>query len=100
QDRAAVPPLENLVGNAKAPASRLLALHVLHGLSALDPKTLASALRDANADVRAGAVRLCALTETNADLVAALADDTSARVRAEVGWAFVTLAPAKKTDAL
>ncbi len=97
QDKSAIPALialaEKLAENAEAPESRLVVLQVLRGLAALDDATLAIFLRDKDADVRAGTVRLCA----KADLIAPLADDPSPRVRNEVAWTLIALAP---TDAL
>ena len=96
QDKSAVPALITLAEKADAPASRLIALQVLRGLGALDDATLARSLRDADADVRAGAVRLCA----KADLIAPLADDPSPRVRNEVAWTLIALAPPDKVAPL
>jgi putative membrane-bound dehydrogenase-like protein len=100
QDKAAAAPLGTIARSSKEAYSRLLALHVLRGLDALDAKLVAEALRDPSSDVRSAAVRLCAITNTSAEDVAALTGDESARMRAEVGWALVTLAPARKADAL
>lgn len=100
QEKAAVPGLLALAGKAANPATRILALHVLRGLDALDAITLQQALKDADSDVRANAVGLCALVEANADLVASLAADPSPRVRVEVAWALVTLIPTGKPDAV
>jgi putative membrane-bound dehydrogenase-like protein len=92
QDKSAVPALVALAEKADTPASRLLALQVLRGLDALDDATLARSLRDLDADVRAGAVRLC----TNADLVTPLADDPAPRVRNQAAWTLLALAPQEK----
>ena len=89
QDKAAVLALAALAERAEAPAPRLLALQVLRGLGALDEATLAVSLRDTDADVRTGAARLC----TNADMLAPLADDPAPRVRHEVAWTQIALAP-------
>ena len=89
QEKSVVPALITLAEKADAPASRLLALHVLRGRDALGDATLARALRDTDADVRAGAVRLC----TKADLIKPFADDPSPRVRNEVAWTLIALAP-------
>lgn len=94
QDKTAVPALAALAEKSVAPFTRLLALQVLRGLDALDDATTARALHDADADVRANAVRLSA--NVNVELAA----DPSSRVRAEVAWALVTLAPANKTEML
>jgi putative heme-binding domain-containing protein len=100
QDKGSVPGLLTLVEKGASPASRLLALQVLRGLDSLDAAAVGKALQDPDADVRAGAVRLCVLTETNADLVASLASDPSSRVRAEVAWALVLQPSGKKHEAL
>jgi putative membrane-bound dehydrogenase-like protein len=100
QDPAAEFAVANLVEKSKVASSRLLALHVLRGLNGHDAAILERGLRDTDADVRAGAVRLGALTDAFPGLILTLADDSSARVRAEVGWAFVTLPAAEKVDAL
>ena len=96
QDKSAVPALvklaEKLAEKAEAPESRLVILSVLRGLDALDETTLARSLHDADADVRAAAVRLC----TKADLITPLADDPSPRVRFEVAWTLIALAPSDK----
>ena len=86
QEQAVAPGLAALAIEGDAPASRLLALHVLRGLGALEDSTLARSMRDSDADVRAGAVRLCA----NPGL---FADDPSPRVRHEAAWAQLALAP-------
>ncbi|MEO7317438.1 MAG: PVC-type heme-binding CxxCH protein, partial [Chthoniobacteraceae bacterium] len=92
QEKPIIPALIALAEKAVAPASRLLALHVLRGLGALDDATLARSLRDQDADVRGGAVRLCA----SAEIIAPLADDPAPRVRHEVAWTLVALAPSQK----
>ena len=92
QDKSVVPALITRAEKADASASRLVALQVLRGLDALDDATLTRSLRDADADVRAGAVRLCA----KADLIEPLADDPSPRVRNEVAWMLIALAPSEK----
>jgi putative membrane-bound dehydrogenase-like protein len=94
----AVAPLAEIVGNSAAPASRLLALHVLGGLDALDAATLGHALRDADSDVRAGAVRLCGIKAQHAELVSAMASDPARRVRFEVACALLTLAPDRRAE--
>ncbi|HET6407497.1 MAG TPA: PVC-type heme-binding CxxCH protein, partial [Chthoniobacteraceae bacterium] len=71
------------------PAARLLSLHVLRGLNALDSELLASALKDPDSDVRAAAVRLCGIMNVNEQQCVALAQDPSSRVRAEFAWGLV-----------
>ncbi|MGV3531564.1 MAG: DUF7133 domain-containing protein, partial [Chthoniobacteraceae bacterium] len=96
QDPKAVAALASLAADSPAPATRILALHVLRGMDALDPAVVQQALGDPEADVRANAIRLATIANVEPDRVAALSDDQSPRVRAEVGWALVTLpAPAK-----
>jgi putative membrane-bound dehydrogenase-like protein len=89
KDPAVAEFVKPLVTGSKIPASRLLALHVLRGLDALDATMLANAIKDVDPDVRAGAVRLCAIMGVNGGEFAALAKDPSARVRSEVAWALV-----------
>ena len=96
QDKSAVAALIALSEKAETPATRLLALQVLRGLTALDDATLARALRDLDADVRAGTARLC----TKAEMLAPLADDPAPRVRHEVVWTQIALAPPEKIGAL
>ena len=86
QDLTAVAALHRLVESAPLPATRWLAMQVLRGLNALSPNDLGHALHDADSDVRTAAVRLGAAGESD---WAAMAEDPSARVRAEVGWALV-----------
>lgn len=92
QDKAIAPAVAELAQTAMRPATRFLALHVLHGLGALDAAVLSQALRDNDAGVRAGAVRFCAQSAFCAEQVANRANDSSARVRAEVAWGLLTLA--------
>lgn len=89
KDPAAVELVRPIATGSKTPASRLLALQVLRGLNALDAALLAEALKDGDPDVRAGAVRLCSIMNVNEDRLAALAKDSSSRVRWEVAWALV-----------
>jgi putative heme-binding domain-containing protein len=100
QDKSATPALVALAEKADAPVSRILTLAVLRGLDALDAETIKRALHDTDSDVRTNAVRLCALTNTNADTLVPLVADPSPRVRAEVAWALVTFAPVNKLDLL
>lgn len=89
QDPGAAEYVKAIASGSKMPAARLLALHVLRGLDALDPALLANALKDSDADVRAGAVRLCGMMKVNDSELATLANDSSDRVRSEVAWALV-----------
>jgi putative membrane-bound dehydrogenase-like protein len=89
QDPAAAEFVKAIATKSKLPAARLLALHVLQGLNALDPALLDSALKDTDTDARAGTVRLCGIMSVNESQFASLAKDPSARVRSEVAWALV-----------
>ena len=100
QDPKAVAALASLAADSPAPATRILALHVLRGMDALEPAVVQQALADREADVRANAVRLAALANEEPDRVAALSGDASPRVRAEVGWALVALSAPGKAEAI
>jgi putative membrane-bound dehydrogenase-like protein len=89
QDAASADFVKTIAKSSKIPAARFLALHVLRGLNALDAKLLSGALKDADPDVRAGAVRLCRIMNVNESQFASLTKDPSARVRSEVAWAMV-----------
>jgi mono/diheme cytochrome c family protein len=58
RDPAAVPDLTRLAGSAPDWRTRLHALWALDGMDAIQPATIATALEDASADVRAAAVRI------------------------------------------
>lgn len=57
-DAAAANPVKRVLTGAAAPASRLQALWTLEGLDALDDRSLVAALRDADPEVAAAAIRL------------------------------------------
>ena len=100
RDMTAIPALVALIERAANPTTRAQALQVLRGLDALDSATLTTALRDPANDVRAIAVRLAGQLNLKTDAITALAKDPSARVRAEVAWALVSISPAVKQEAL
>jgi putative membrane-bound dehydrogenase-like protein len=100
QDPAAAEPVKAVATGSKLPAARLLALHVLRGLNALDPALLTGALKDSDSDVRAGAFRLCGIMNVNESQFAALAKDPSAHVRSEVAWALVGRATSDRVSIL
>ncbi|MGV3532223.1 MAG: PVC-type heme-binding CxxCH protein, partial [Chthoniobacteraceae bacterium] len=100
QDPQAVAALKSLAADSPAPATRILALHVLRGMDALDPAIIQQGLADREAGVRANAVRLAAIANVEPDRVAALSGDESPRVRAEVGWAMVTLPALGKAEGI
>src|SRR5262249_1222290 len=58
QDRAAVPPLKQLVSESKSPLGRMHALYALDGLDALDVATTLHGLGDSDPHVREHALRL------------------------------------------
>lgn len=58
QDRSAIPALLALSANAESAAGRATALHVLHGLGALDEAAMLAGLQDAAANVRIQSLRL------------------------------------------
>lgn len=89
QDPAASEFVKAIASGSKLPSARILALRVLRGLNVLDSALLANALKDPDPDVRANAVRLCGIMTVNDRELAALAKDSSARVRSEVAWALV-----------
>jgi putative heme-binding domain-containing protein len=89
QDSSVAPELRKLARESASAAARIVAMHVLEGLSMLDEGTLSLALKDSDADVRANAVRLCAITGLAREQLSSLAADKSSRVRAEVAWALV-----------
>ena len=100
RDKGVVPTLVKLAEESPSSLARVNALRVLRGMEMLEKAVLGHALRDPDADVRTAAVRLCAELKMHGDAVAALASDSSPRVRFEVSWALPTLAPEKKGDAV
>jgi putative membrane-bound dehydrogenase-like protein len=85
QDRAAIASLKELARASKSAPGRAHALRTLEGLNALDDELVGQALKDADAGVREQALQMAdsRLTRSAAirQVVAALADDPSARVR-------------------
>jgi mono/diheme cytochrome c family protein len=82
-DAGNAPALRAILANTSAPAvTRLHALWTLDGLAAVTPEDIRSALRDADAQVRAAAIRM-ASTELLPDLIAAK-DDVSPLVLAHL----------------
>jgi putative membrane-bound dehydrogenase-like protein len=90
QDRAAVAPLRELARSGKSPPSRVHALRTLEGLGSLEERLLLAALADADPGVREQALQMAdSRLATSAALrsaVAAMADDSSARVRFQLAF--------------
>jgi len=87
-DAAAVPLLEAAVKSAATPLARLHALWTLEGLEKLSAPTVSTALGDADAKVRAAAIRvgeaLLSGSPELLDRVLALASDSAAEVRLQL----------------
>ncbi|HEX2749655.1 MAG TPA: PVC-type heme-binding CxxCH protein [Verrucomicrobiales bacterium] len=95
----AAPPVVEVYHQAKAePLARLHALWTLDGLSALTPELLREALHDADARVRAAAVRIAG-REFTPDLIA-LAGEKDALVRAHLAIKLSALAMPEADSAL
>lgn len=94
QDGSAVPVLERMVASASLGATRLQALHSLHGLRKLAPRHLMIALEDPDSGVREQAVRLAETFAADDELVRAVlprANDHSARVRYQLAFTLGSL---------
>jgi putative membrane-bound dehydrogenase-like protein len=94
QDHTAAPALRELAINPASPLGRLTALRVLAGDGDLDDVLLATALADADADVRVQAIHTTAARYADAPVPAAvdaalhtLGKDESGFVRYELAWA-------------
>lgn len=89
QDRAAVAPLRELAANSKSPLARVMAMHSLHGLSALEPALVVSALESKVTKVCEHALQLAESFTDQADVrdaVLPLADDANLRVRYQAAF--------------
>ncbi|HEY1378654.1 MAG TPA: PVC-type heme-binding CxxCH protein [Gemmataceae bacterium] len=90
-DRAAVGPLESMVGLATRPQTRLHALCTLAGLGALRPEVVRPALADAHPGVRRHAVRLIepalATAPELGTALLPLVNDADAQVRLQLALA-------------
>jgi putative membrane-bound dehydrogenase-like protein len=103
QDASMVSALRTLAHDSPAPLGRLTALSVLAGQGQLDDTTLAAALRDTEANVRAHAIRHFAARSPSPSIstaLQALTTDASAFVRYELAWALRSLPVKDKTDLL
>jgi putative membrane-bound dehydrogenase-like protein len=92
-DADAVAPLKAIAKDAKLPQVRLQALCVLDGLGELRPAELEVALKDANAQVRVQAIRLCESPLQNpgnekplGNVLLALSNDLSPLVRRQLAY--------------
>jgi putative membrane-bound dehydrogenase-like protein len=112
QDRSVVPQLRALVAESPSPLARLHAVYTLDGLEAissrpLDSKTLRSALRDQDSNIRRSAVRLVVQRRPDRDVerdnhsvwsdLVEMADDPDASVRFQLALA---LGPCDDRNAL
>ena len=94
RDQAAVGPLKKLAREATSPVYRINALWTLDGIDSLDDATLHSALADADARVRANAVRLIeGKPWMNAELFGLAIDgDKSAQVQRQLALSIAPMA--------
>ncbi|MBC7816747.1 MAG: HEAT repeat domain-containing protein, partial [Planctomycetaceae bacterium] len=89
QDRVAVAPLRQLAATSPSPLARVMALYSLQGLSALEPSSIVTALKDPEPKVREHALRLAESFADQADVreaVLPLADDSDQRVRYQAAF--------------
>jgi putative membrane-bound dehydrogenase-like protein len=90
QDKEAVKPLRKLVSESASAQGRAHALWALHGLKSLDDASLERGLKDKEAGVREQTLRLAeerlALSARLCAVTAALADDSSPRVRFQLAF--------------
>jgi putative membrane-bound dehydrogenase-like protein len=104
QDKAAVGPLEKLIGAPSSPVARVHALWALEGLGALKPGLIEPALRDKEPGVREQALRLAeSRLWASAELrkaVLALGDDPSPRVRFQLAFTLGDVDAPEATAAL
>lgn len=107
QDKAAVPLLAKLVRESKSPLAKHHALGVLDGLGALNADVVSAALGDADPRVRERGVVMAekliergALSAGLAGKLAALVDDSDARVRLQLAFTAETAlaTPAAKSN--
>ncbi|HVD93902.1 MAG TPA: hypothetical protein VNC21_16515, partial [Vicinamibacterales bacterium] len=104
-DKASIPLLKTLAGEAPAPRTRLHALWALDGMDALDVASVTRALADPSRDVRVSAIRLSErwLREGNVSLqtaVLALASDPDWAVRDQLAASLGELPRGSKEGAL
>ena len=104
QDRAAVSALLTLASNAKSEEGRATALHVLHGLSALQEASVLTGLEDASANVRVQALRLAEhfVSDSPAvrDRMARMVDDPADAVRYQLTFSLGAFAGPSSAQAL
>ncbi len=90
-DKGAISSLKSLAKSGKTPQARVLALHLLNNLGALDDAQITVALDDKSAPVRENALQLAeprlAKSAKLAAKVKTLADDTDSRVRFQTALA-------------
>lgn len=104
EDPTAVSPLKSLCKSAKMPETRVLALHLLNALNALEDQQIISALGDSNPGVRENALQLAeprlAKSPKLTEHVLAMADDKNPRVRFQCALSLGELNDSKIIPAL
>ncbi len=104
QDRNAVSSLLRLASEAKSAEGRATALHVLHGLSALQEPSVLSALEDSSANVRIQALRLAEhfVSDSPAirDRMSRMVEDVSDTVRYQLAFSLGAFHGPSSTRAL
>lgn len=103
QDRAAVAPLRQLAATSPSPLARVMALHSLHGLSALEPSSIVTALKAEEPKAREHALRLAESFADQAEVreaVLPLAEDADLRVRYQTAFTLGAFSGSEATRAL
>ena len=103
QDDSAVPRLTNFLARSESAPGRLHAIHVLIGLGALKDEHLVAALRDPDADVRIGALKLAEQRVDAVEIRGALSKlvaDPDVRVRLQAAFTLGDIPPAEAVGPL
>lgn len=103
QDRRAIKPLVDMAQNSNSPLARVMALHSLHGLGALEWPLVVQACGSAEPRAREQALRLCESFADQAEIRDAairLANDPDLRVRYQAAFTLGAFPAEAATQAL
>ncbi|MBM4076032.1 MAG: hypothetical protein FJ267_10345, partial [Planctomycetes bacterium] len=103
QDRTAIEPLKQMATSTKSPVARIMALHSLRGLSALDVRFVVEALKMDRPEGRLQAMRLAEHFADDASVLEAvlrLADDPDLRVRYQTAFTLGAFSDVASTNSL
>lgn len=103
QDRAAIAPLRELATKSASSLARVMALHSLLGMSALEPDMVVDALKNEEPKAREHALRLAEMYTNDVvvrDAVLPLAEDADLRVRYQAAFTLGAFSGEAATHAL